>query len=413
MVNHRNYWFQTCPTKQTVSSGIVRNADVLIIGGGIAGVTMLHQLLMSGISNVYLVEESSIGFHASGRNGGQLMLRGSNLFHELPEEDGVEYLKFISENNKRFLNGLRNVSFDTELRDSGGIRFAIDEEEMEILEREANFIRENGGIDCPLLTQKDTTNILPQSNFSGGMFVPNEVNFNPYKIVNGLRELVEKKGSRILTGCQVVSVTEDDRGLAVSIRHKGTIRAKKVVYCTNGYTTELLPQLKSFMTPCRGQMIATDYLPAHLINVVPTMTMTCNNSHEYFRLHQGRILAGGKRQSVRAHQRNIINDGEMSPGVYDRLRIFIGEAMPFIKDIKITHSWSGIMSETADGLPLIGLVPGKRNEYILAGFNGYGYSHALQGSMIVKDLIRMGHSKSPGVRLFDPARILKKKKGTS
>lgn len=405
MAHHNNYWFETCPTRHVVSSGLVRNADVLIIGGGIAGLSMLYSLLNNGITNTYLVEESTVASHASGRSSGQLTLRGFKLFHEFGEEVGSEYLEFIAENNKRFLKGLRTAGFDTDLRDVGGIRFATNEDEFGRLEKESEFIFRHRKLECPILNKEQISGLLPQSNFEGGMFVPTEATFNPYKVVNGLRELIERKGSRVLTDCQVIGVTEDDKGLAVSIRHKGIIRARKVVYCTNAYTPELLPELMEAMIPFRGQMIATDYLEDSVAQLLPAMSMSCNDCHEYFRLHNGRLLVGGMRHAVRGQQRGLSNDGEISPAIFDKLRGFVSEALPFIKNVKLTHTWSGIMCATPDSLPLVGQVPGRQNEYIVGGFNGYGFGHALLSSVIVKDLITTGSSTCPGVKLFDPVRF--------
>jgi len=405
MANHQNYWFGTCPTRHTVSSGLVRNADVLIIGGGIAGMSMLYSLLNAGVTNVYLVEESTVAAHASGRSSGQLMLRGFKLFHEYGEEVGSEYLRFIADNNRRFLRGLRAVDFDADLRDTGGLRLASSKEELEKLNLESEFILKHYNLECPMLTASEARGIVPQSNFLGGMFVPTEAIFNPYKAVNGLRELIEKKGSRVLTNCQVTGVTRDANGLAVSIRHRGSIRAKNVVYCTNGYSSELLPELNDVMTPFRGQMIATDYLDSSVVQLLPAMSMTCNDCHEYFRVHNGRLLVGGMRHEVRGQQMGLINDGEISPSVFDKLRGFVAKSLPVVKDAKFTHTWSGIMAATPDSLPLIGALPGRPNEFILGGFNGYGYCHALYGSIIVKDLIRSGSSIHPGTQLFDPGRF--------
>jgi len=408
LANHRNYWFSTAPTRHSVSSGLVRNADVLIIGGGIAGVSLLYTLLNAGFTNTYLVEESTIAAHASGRSSGQLMLRGFKLFSEMPEADGIEYLEYVGENNRRFLSGLRRVAFDTDLRDSGGLRLAVTKEELKSLEKESEFILRHRDLKCPMLTAKELLGLIPQTNFLGGMFVPNEAIFNPYKVVNGLREFIEKKGSRVITDAQATAVTKNTDGtLGVSIRHRGTIRAKKVIYATNAYTPELLPELAEAITPYRGQMIGTDYLDGEIVSsILPAMSMSCNNSNEYFRVHNGRFLVGGMRHAVRGKQIGITNDGEVSTAVYEKLRNFVIDAFPFLKNTKFTHTWSGIMAATSDGLPLIGVVPDKPNQFILAGFNGYGFSHALQGSMIIKDLIATGKSSHAGVRLFDPARFL-------
>lgn len=405
MAQHSCYWFATCPTQNVVMAGLVRNADILIIGGGIAGISLLYQLVNSGFTNTYLVEESSVGFHASGRGSGQLLLRGAKLFSQMPEEDGKEYLEFISENNRRFLTGLRNVKFDTDLRDTGGLRLAVSEEEMTNLIKESFFINKYRGLECPILSQQDIQNILPNSPFVGGIFIPTESMFNPYKLVNGLRELLERKGPRVLTDCQVTSVDKVSDGFSVSIRHKGTIKAKKVVYCNNAYTPELLPELADVITSFRGQMIATDFLPNSVLQTLPQMSITSNDCNEYFRPHGGRLLVGGMRHSVRGNQIGIVDDGEFSVSVYERLRAFAVSAIPAIKDIKFTHSWSNVLCSTPDGLPLIGKVPNKENEFVLGGFGYYGYSHILHGSMIIKDLISKGESQHPGVRLFDPKRF--------
>lgn len=403
MAQHSNYWFGTCPTRQKVTAGLVRNVDVLIIGGGIAGMSMLYQLATAGVSNTYLVEESSVGFHASGRSSGQLMFRGDKLFSQTA--GGEEYLRFVFENNKRFVNGLRTASFDTDRRESGGLRLAIDEDELLLLKQEAEFIRKHVGLNCPIMSSDDIQTLLPDTGFVGGMFVPNEVTFNPYKVVNGLREMIERKGQRVLTGCQVTDVTKRDNGFDVSIRHKGIIRAKRLVYCTGAYTAELLPELADKMVSYRGQMVATDILPDAILQTLPQLSMSCHDCHEYWRLHGGRLLVGGMRHAVRGNQVGISNDGEVSPAVLDRLRGFVDVALPMTKDVKFTYTWSGIMCATPDHLPLVGALPDRPNEFILGGFNGYGYSHALQGGLIVKELMTKGISEQPGVDLFDPRRL--------
>jgi glycine/D-amino acid oxidase-like deaminating enzyme len=400
---HNNYWFLTAPTKHTVSAGIIRNADVLIIGGGIAGLNLLYQLVISGYVNTYLVEDSTVGYHASGRGGGHLMLRGHKLFSKMPGSDGAEYLQFIAENNRKLLNGLRNVRFDSDVRDCGGLRLAINDAEMSDLEQEARFIKQHRDLDCPLFDQAKVRTLLPNTGFIGGMFVPTEAILNPYKVVNGLRELIEQKGPRVLTNSCVTGVSENDDGsLTVSIRHKGTIRAKQVVYSNGAYIPELMPSLAKTLVSYRGQMVATDYLPDNTIQTFPHMGISCHDGNEYFRLYGGRLLVGGMRHAVRGQQVGIMNDGDFSPTVYDKLREFVGSALPVLGDVKYAYTWSGIMTSTPDGLPLIGALPNRRSQYIFGGFNNYGFGHALQGSILLKDIIT---KHEPPVKLFDPARF--------
>jgi glycine/D-amino acid oxidase-like deaminating enzyme len=405
MVRHANLWFESCPTKREITSGLIKNVDTLIIGGGLAGISLLYYLVQGGMINTYLVEETSVGFHASGRGMGQLLLRGNKLFHEM--SDGEEYLEFVGENNRRFLNGMRVLTFDHDMRETGGLRLAIDDEEMSKLEKEAAFIQRVRGIDCPVLSRRQLDLMVPQKNFVGGIFVPNEATYNPYKVVNGLRDAVEKGGTRVFTNTQVESVVPNDDGsLTVSIRHRGTIRAKQVVYCTGAYTNRLLPEFADILVPFREQMIATDYLENDIVQSLPTMSISCNNGNERFRQYNARLIMGGMRQAVRGQQEGIVYDGEISSAVYEKLRLYAIESFPVLKSAKFSHVWSSVFCSTPDGKPLVGPVPDKPNQYILTGFGCYDSSNAILGSMMIKDYIKHKDSTVPGHKILNPGRFL-------
>jgi glycine/D-amino acid oxidase-like deaminating enzyme len=412
MAKHVNYWFETCPPKIKVSAGLIGSADILIIGGGVSGITLLAHLLRAGIQNVYLVEENTIAFHASGRSSGQIMLRGGKSFTEFEKSIGtnatIEYIKFISQNAKRFVKALEGVKFDTDLNVNGGIHLAVDDQELSVLKREYELIdKANAGIVPAMLSEKDVFNLIPsKKSFKGGLFIPAEATINPYKVVNGVKWTLDSKGSRILTNASVESVARNSDGtLVASIRNRGTIRAKKIVYCTNAYVNTLVPELANYMGSFRGQMIATDVLPDNLIEMLPTTSLSCNYGSEYFRLHGGRLLVGGMRHAIRGKQEGILADGEISKTVYNRLRDFLSDIFPALSN-SIEYTWSGVMCSTKDSLPFVGKLHNRPNEYVMAGFNGYGFSHAFNASLIVKDLIVKGSSDLPGTKLFDPARYL-------
>lgn len=405
MVRHSNLWFESCPTRRDIATGLIKNVDTLIIGGGLAGVSLLYYLVNSGMVNTYLVEESSIGFHASGRGMGQLMLGGSKFFHEMP--DGDDYLQFVGDNNRRFLSGLRNLKFDSDLRECGGLRLAITDEEMAKLVLESKFIKRVRGIDCPILSRQNLDSMLPsRETFIGGMFVPNEACYNPYKVVNGLRDVIEKSGTRVFTNTQVESVVmNDDNSLTVSIRHRGTIRAKQVVYCTGAFTNKLLPEFADILVPFREQMIATDYLDGDMLKALPTMSIACNSGNERFRSHNTRFIMSGMRQSVRGQQEGILYDGEISEAVHSKLRAFAFEAFPFLKAVKLSYVWSSVLCSSPDGKPLIGPVPNRNNQYMFTGLGNYDSSNAILGGMIIKDYIKNKDSIVPGSQLVSPGRF--------
>jgi len=290
---------------------------------------------------------------------------------------------------------------------AGGLRLATTEEELDLLHREAEFINSfsnETGVHSLVLSAGDVRAVLPSQGFLGGIFLPCEATINPYKVVNGMRDLLETSGARVLTNSCVESVERNNDGsLSVSIRHKGVITAKKVVYCMNAYSPGLLPELEERFTPFRGQMVATDILSKTALQKLPEMSFSCNHGGDYFRAHDGRLLFGGQRQSVRGRQEGIVYDGEISQTVFKRQKDFMQKHLPHL-NAKFTHVWSGIMCLTDDRMPLVGNLPDRENEFIVAGFNGYGVSHAHMASLIIKDKIINGESSLPGAKLFDPNR---------
>lgn len=411
MAKHQNYWFDSGPPSMAVRSGIVRNADVLIIGGGVAGLLTLWQFLRSKADNTYLLEESVPGYRASGRSSGQLMMRGfrsfADIHHSVSEAASRDYIDFIAANNEIFRGVIADNQISCDMRESGGLRLAIDEEELAAIQEECDLITAaNVGVTPLMLSKQEVENLVYSKRFAGAMYVPEESTFNPFMLTSQMAHKLNASGRRILNNCSVESVeAQDDGTFRVTVRNKGVIRAKNVVYCTNAYTPKLLPEFDDYMTPFRGQMIGSTVLQDNVQQVMPQMSMTCNYGREYFRTHKGRMLMGGMRHKVRGFQRDTVFDGEASQAVGRHLREFMGETFPYIKDAP-DYVWTGIMSETSDGLPFVGAVPNKPGEFICAGFNGYGFSHALLAGCITRDLVLDGESKVPCTDMFDPARVL-------
>jgi glycine/D-amino acid oxidase-like deaminating enzyme len=391
MARLNNYWFDTCHTRKHTFAGLVKNVDVLIIGGGISGISLLFRLLTNKIQNTYLIEEDSIGFHASGRTNGQLTLGSSS----------VDHLKFLFESNKRMINGLSGVSFDTDLCLSGGLNLASDQEELERLRAKAEAIENACGFTCPLLIENELRVLISGTPFVGGIFLPTEVTFNPYKVVNGLHDLIEAHhGIRCFTGTQVEDVSYNDSGtIDVSIRRRGTIRAKHVVYCTGGYTSDLLPELRDVIRSVRTQTVATGSIGKAEFSFLPSMGMTVDDGTIKARIHNDRMIVSGF-----SEEESTVSDGEISKMCMSRLTNYTKGKFPFL-DGKFEDCWSSVIGKTPDGLPLVGPIPEKPNQYVMAGFNSMSFEHSVLASMIVTQYIQRGETSLAGAELFDPKRF--------
>jgi glycine/D-amino acid oxidase-like deaminating enzyme len=173
---------------------------------------------------------------------------------------------------------------------------------------------------------------------------------------------------------------------------RGTVRARQVIYCTNGYTSHLLPELRGRLFPKRGTMTVQDLQPQasnrgdstswnlHQKPRYDERTDSVINGSYYLQQNalSGYFFFGGEAQT--AFTALTPDDSNASlvavQHLQDKLPEFFG--LPTDKSNKMISSWSGIMGFTSDSLPLVGKLSdaitsrGGDGEWIVAGFNGGG-----------------------------------------
>jgi glycine/D-amino acid oxidase-like deaminating enzyme len=404
MVNYSNYWSPSSKIDIKQQEFIPKSVDVAIIGGGIAGLLTAKQLLEVGIYNIAIFEESSIGSHSSARSNGFLQFKTSKYFHKLENKEvAKEYARFIIHNNSRFIDFIKDLDLYCELDTTGGVEIAMTNEEYHNLEIEYEFLK---GLDLPfnpvLVNHNQVSKILPHNNFMGGMYMPLQATFNPQRLMSAICNSLESKQNKIYINASVENIEKHvDDSIILFIKNSGVVKAKKVVYCTNAYSSQLLPEMKKYMTPIRGTtIVTTDISP----NLIPTYPLMFDSGKESIRSHGGRILYSSLKQQTknRTHSGLSSSDRQVSATALDKFRSELIKKIDY-SNLSIEYTWSSISCETTDGLPFIGEY--DKNQYILAGFNGHGFSHVYSGSKIIKDLILKNSSDIHGLKIFNPKRL--------
>ncbi|GKT90075.1 FAD dependent oxidoreductase [Colletotrichum tofieldiae] len=203
----------------------------------------------------------------------------------------------------------------------------------------------------------------------------------PYKLILHLLSKALDAGVNLQTHTPVEAVTEtpDEDGYLTLTTPRGKVRATKIVYATNGYTSSLLPEFVDKIVPVRGvcSHISPGKSPAPLL---PHSYIIRWSDTEYEYLIpklDGSIVVGGAR-SAYYHDLpswyNNVNDDQLIESAKSHFdgymqRVFHGWEDSGAYTSKV---WTGIMGYSSDGLPHIGVVPGRQNQFIIAGFNGHG-----------------------------------------
>jgi glycine/D-amino acid oxidase-like deaminating enzyme len=335
-------------------------ADVLVIGGGIAGVSLLFQLASRRIEAV-LVERDHLAAGASGRNAGFLLAGVATNYVEASRLYGRgrarEVWDLTNENQDRMMEAVKGQ--DVGYRRLGSITLPADEEERKQLIESAELLQQDGF----------------QARWDGTRLInPRDGEVDPAALVAAIAR--QMKPSSIREGINVVGLEPRRDGVLVTT-DEDSCEAGVVMLATNAYTPQLVPSVK--IQPTRAQMLATAPESRSIIDA-PTYS---HAGYRYWRqLPSGEVLIGGWRDTSMDTEQTY--EAEPTSAIQDQLDSGLAELGA---TGRVRHRWAGIMGFTESGLPLTGPLDGMPNVYICAGFTGHGMGFAFMSAKQVAEMI--------------------------
>jgi glycine/D-amino acid oxidase-like deaminating enzyme len=333
--------------------------DVLVIGGGITGASLVNQLARRRISTV-LVERKHLAAGASGRNAGFLLAGVADCYAEavriFGREKAHEVWSITNENHDRMLEAVEGSEVGH--RRLGSATLAADDEERVRLEESSQLMHDDGF----------------DARWDGKrLFNPRDGEVDPAALVAALA--LRAKQGVIREGVEVTAI-EPERSEVVVRAGQRECRAGVVILATNAYTPVLVHEVK--IQPTRAQMLASEPVLRSVCDV-PTYS---HSGYRYWRqLRGGEVLVGGWRDT--SPETEVGYDEKPTALIQEHLE---AQLALMTGGAEVTHRWAGIMGFTETGLPLVGPVDGMRNVYVCAGFNGHGMGFAF---MSAKQLVEM------------------------
>lgn len=368
------YAATTPPGPPTPPLAADARTDVAIVGGGITGLSLALHLGEAGVEAT-LLEANEPGWGASGRNGGQV---NPGL---KPDPDAV--LATFGERTGRALVdlawGAPDALFATiarhqircEARQQGTLRAARGAAAARAVRASADEDAAHGmpvrWLDAAAMEQATGS-----AAYAGGMLDPRGGDVNPLALSRGLAAAALRAGARLHGATRATALRRDGDGWEIGTAAGFTLRARRVVLATNGYSDALLPGLAQSVVPVFSSIVATAPLPAPLAEAILPARCSVYEAGTitvYYRVDaEGRLILGGR--------------GPQYPiGAIDPIRYLIrhaGRLWPRLRGaVAWTHGWNGQIAMTRDHLPHLHTpAPGL---YALLGYNGRGVAlaHAL------------------------------------
>ena len=361
-----------------------REFDIIIIGGGIAGLSCAYWLLKEDQDlQIALVEKNEIGDGATGRNAGFITCGSVEHFNRLiakhGESEALEIWKF-SETNLALLKEeiIRDKVAELDFEHKGSFSLASGHEEFKELKKSFELMQKLG-IHVEILEQSDIKNRLGAEHFVGGIKYCNDASIHPMKLLNEIkRRCLLDPRFHLLENHEVYALETSGDQKRVRTK-KGELKAPIVVMATNGYSPLIHPYFKDKIFPTRGQILATS-------PVEPFMEGPCyaNFVLDYFRqLPSGEMVIGGFRQLQKDAE--IGYSDETSDTIQEALEDFLRRHIPNVSQAKITHRWTGIMGFSVDGQPMVGAIPGDEQIFFVGGFTAHGLGLAFHSGKCLAD----------------------------
>jgi glycine/D-amino acid oxidase-like deaminating enzyme len=380
----RPYWWDAAEPLQQRDSTLPQRADVAIIGGGYTGLSCALELGRRG-TEVVVLEADRIGFNASSRNGGLvtggLKLALNDFSRELGKER-ADRLTAEAIGTFQFLDDLiARERIDCDFQRTGRFVAAYSRKHFDQLAVSRDRIAALTGARCEMVPPERQREEIGSDHYRGGQLVESAAGLHPAKYVRGLAEAAQHAGARLIDNTRVKRMARGPGGWILETT-AGPLTAQKVMVATNAYTGEATPWLHRRIVPVASFLIATEPLPPELTaELVPNKRMLADTRRvlSYFRLSPDgrRVLWGGRVGTAAMDPRESAR----------RLHAVMTTVWPQLRDVRISHSWTGNVAFTFDFRPHLGCHQGvhyalgcQGNGVAMQSWLGFQAARAIAGA---------------------------------
>lgn len=383
LANHQSPW----PTE------IV---DVVIIGSGVTGTNLARNLLKESPDlRVVIVEARTLCSGATGRNGGHIKTMAFAPWQERKQIYGIDEAIRLTEFEHSHLATMTDAA-----RENGIDREAVLCEGLDVYFDQTLFEKaladlEDMRLHAPHLADQYTiyTNrhqlekVFKLSNRCVGAFGVPAASIWPYKLITGLISPLIKSGKlNVQTNTSVKSITDSPKDdFAVVHTNRGNVKARNVVHATNAWMGHLIPELRPYVSPVRGNVV--HYMP--LKNEKATSTFGFDSEYSYWlrytqhdydyliQRREGDVIVGRANTARRATGDD--SETDMSPMSHLRGMARQVSAQPS-DTVNISHAWSGILGFSQDKSPFVGRLPfpGRSHQWVCGAYHGIGMTKAFR-----------------------------------
>ncbi|OJH37832.1 FAD-dependent oxidoreductase [Cystobacter ferrugineus] len=366
---HQSLWTVSAPARRYPSLPGDLEVDVVVVGGGIAGLTTAWLLKQEG-KRVAVVEMHRILTGQTGQTTAHLTELLDVSYATLASDFGEKGARLAAESVRASIEKISSLverlGIACDFQRLPGYRYAETDDEAQQLEREATAARQ-AGLMCSL-----TQDVPLPYPVKLALRVEDQAQLHPRAYLQALAERIVGEGSHVFEETQVTDIHEGAPCRVQTTR--GVLLCQEVVEATTTPLNRVLLHTK--LMPYRSYALAAR-LEAPL---TPGLYYDSKDPYHYIRTQRldgaDYVIVGGEDHKVGAE--------EDTARRYLALAEYVRQRFPASR---VEYRWSGQVIEPVDGLAYIGRNSGSRHVWVATGFSGTGMTFGTLAAMILSDLI--------------------------
>jgi glycine/D-amino acid oxidase-like deaminating enzyme len=366
--------------------------EVLIIGGGLAGLSLLYHLRKGGV-DALLVESNSVASGASGRNGGFCLSGWAQDYEILLKYLGVDTVKELERIASSGVKWMKKKCLQRNFSGaqlSNGVLNCYLSGELKNIEQDTEKKNRLLGISDKFLSKKELDKIILSDKYLCGVEKENGFHFHPLNFMIALaKECVALQG-KISEKTQFIGFSSEKTGyLSQLIKNNKQINvySKKIVFATGGYGGHELKDLKKYWLPIKTFIGVTEPLGERVENIFTKSYAVSDNRRagNYFRVLPDKRLSWGSGISAYGNMPTL----KLKRKISKEINYFF----PQLGSVKIDYAWSGKMAYASHAMPYVGPVKigsEKDDVFVIMGFGGHGMNTAAGAAIVLSNFLLSG-----------------------
>ncbi|OUD01150.1 NAD(P)/FAD-dependent oxidoreductase [Streptomyces swartbergensis] len=368
------YWLDTAPQGPDRSrTDIGGHVDVAIIGAGLTGLSAALHLARKG-ANVHVFEKDTVGFGASGRNGGMATTGLSIGLRDAVARYGFDtakaYLMAYHDAVDTLETLVKEENIDCDFARTGKLNLASKPAHLDGLRKTHEIMSGRLGLETRLIPRSEIHTEIGSDRYHGAMVEARSAGLHVGKFTKGLAEAAAGIGVTIHEKAPVEKIRRLQGTRHELVTARGTVRADQVLVATSGHTGRPFRWQQVRIAPVGSFIIVTEPLGRDLCDMLlPNRRMASSSMNllNYFRITpDDRLLFGGRARFAMSSQQSDAKSGRI-------LHKAMTEVFPQLTNARVDYCWGGRVDMSMDRMVHAGEQDGL---FYSLGYSGHGVQMA-------------------------------------